>query len=393
MDILRPKMIGDINKSKILELVKNRSTSRAEMADILNISRPAVTKNVNTLIEVGLIKEGRLEDSESGRKPLLLEFNKTFGYVLGINVRSKIIQIVLADLMGNILDKEIIDIGNNDSFEVYEQIKKSIIHLIDRKEIKLEEVLSVGISSPGINDLKSGGYVLNPFIKHWNRLNLVKKLKADLDLDSVVFNDVDISVMGERLKGNAKECNDFAYLKLWDGFAARYIIGGRMHHGVNNAAGEIGFMVLDEKFLQKQLNTTGKLESIITNSGISDMYKQYASQKNICVNDKDEFDIKEIIKLKENGNAAADITINKLITYISMVIINICTVIDPELIILGGDLINVDDVFIDNIVKTINNNFPFPPKIVRAALGEESEIIGCISVALEEANKKLQMLW
>lgn len=387
MEITNPKMIGDINKSKIIDLIKRQPISRAEIADILNISRPAVTKNVNALLEIGLVREGRTNHAPSGRKPQLLEFNTSFAYVMGINIRSKTVQIVLADLKGSIIDKEELKISDrNNALALYNQICHSIKQIINQRNIRLEDIYSVGISSPGIKDPKTGGHLLNPFLKDWDKMNLVEMLKQDLNLDCLEYNDVDMSAMGERLAGKGTDCNSFVYIKLWDGFASRYMMDGRIYRGVNHAAGEIGFMLLGQEFLQDKIDATGKLEKMIINSGLSELYNKLSGQTG-------ERDIGEIIKFSKTDDKAAIEIVDKLIQYAAMIIVNIASVLDPEMIILGGDLVNLEQEHMERISNLVSNNFPFKPKIEKSQLGDESEIIGCISVALENASKKLQLLW
>jgi predicted NBD/HSP70 family sugar kinase len=394
MEIINPKMIGDINKSKIIELIKSCPISRSEIADLLNISRPAVTKNVNALLETGIIREGETDDSLAGRKPLLLEFNNSFGYVMGINIRSKTIQIVLGDLTGRKIDDDKLAIADkNNALTVYKQICKSISSIAERNGMELKDVFTVGISSPGIKDPNTGGHLLNPFIKNWEKINLVDMLKRDLNLECFEFNDVDMSTMGERLSGKGKNCSSFVYIKLWDGFASRYMSNSQIHRGLNNAAGEIGFMLLGEEFLQEGIGTSGKLENMMINSGVADLYKKLSENSITDIDEKSEFGIKEIIGLSKNGDTAAIEVVKKLIKYTAMTIVNITSILDPELIILGGDLVNVDDNYISEMTEIISNNFPFTPRIEKSELGGDSEVIGCISVALEEANKKLQLLW
>lgn len=394
MRIANSKMIGDHNKLEIMELIKRSPISRAEISKILKISKPAVTKNVNVLMSVGLIKEGKTDDSPMGRKALLLEYNYTFAYILGINIGSKNLQINLADLGGNIIDMEISKIKNNENAEdVYNQIVDSMKSVINKKNLKLQNILSVAISSPGIRNPETGGYEFNPFIKNWDKLDLPKLLKNDLNLDCVVFNDVDMSIMGERLKGIGVNYNNLAYLKLWDGFAARLIINGQIYRGINNAAGEIGFMMLGENYIQDKSDETGYLEKLISNEGVSNLYKELSISNGVDSAEDKELTIKSIVELANKKDLIAIKVLKKLTKYLVMVIINIVVVVNPEIVILGGDLTNVNDAFMDNIHEILSNNFPYKINVVRGSLGENSEIVGCIFVALKEANEKLKLLW
>lgn len=394
MKVLNPKMIGDLNKLEIMEIIKKSPISRAEISKILKISKPAVTRNVNVLLNVGLIKEGQIDDSPMGRKALLLEYNYTFAYILGVNIGSKKLQIALADLGGNIIELEVFDIKNKENPEdVYNQIVDSIKYIINKKDLMIENILSVGVSSPGIRNPETGGYELNPFIKSWDKLNLDKLLKIDLNLDCIVFNDVDMSIMGERLKGMGVNYNNIAYLKLWDGFAARLIINGQIYRGINNAAGEIGFMMLGENYIQNKPDVTGYLEKLISNGGVSNMYRELSLSNDVNVTENRELSIKQIVNLANKKDFIAIKVLDNLTKCLAMVIINIVSVVNPEIVILGGDLTNVSDAFMDNIHEILNNNFPYKTNVVRGSLGDNSEIVGCISVALKEANEKMRLLW
>ena len=105
------KYIGDatllrrVNRSAILELIRDEGPiSRSELARLLQLSPPTITRIVNPLIEASLIIEGKHGSSKGGRRPVLLELNYRASLIIGVYVNENMVG-ALADLNGDILER------------------------------------------------------------------------------------------------------------------------------------------------------------------------------------------------------------------------------------------------------------------------------------------------
>ncbi|HEX7021491.1 MAG TPA: winged helix-turn-helix transcriptional regulator, partial [Trueperaceae bacterium] len=89
---------------RILDLIRREgSTSRAELARRLKVSKPTISGAVGVLLDLELFHEGRYATSSGGRPPRLLDFNPRAGFVIGMDIGATTARAVLADLQGEVV--------------------------------------------------------------------------------------------------------------------------------------------------------------------------------------------------------------------------------------------------------------------------------------------------
>lgn len=394
-DLANPKMIGDKNKASIIRLVRAKGPiSRADIARQLNLSPPAVSNNINALLEAGIIKEIGTYDSSVGRKPVLLCFNSTFGYVLGIDIGEYKIRCGVANLDGDIIDfNEVPTMANEGGEFVLKRVNNIILSMLEKNRINNDKILAAGIGSPGIKNVNTGTNILAPFIKSWDQINIKNRMEEKFKFPFIVENDVDMSIIGEYWKGAGRNYENMAYIKLGDGVAARFILNGRLYRGINFAAGEIGFMLPDKELIQDRFCEQGALEKLICNDAIASNYKnKYEQLKGKKFPDED-ISISDVLKRWEEGDDIANLIVEDIKIYLGIALINIISILNPEVIILGGQLSDVPQQFIVSLKDMLSKHVLFIPEIIPAQLGNNAGVIGAIAVALAKAEKLLSSFW
>ena len=94
--------------SNILEIVRSeKRVSRIQISQKLGLTPASISKLTKKLIEKKFIEEERIEKREkgAGRPQILLKLNSQAGYILGIYMAPKKIDIILTDLSLKILKK------------------------------------------------------------------------------------------------------------------------------------------------------------------------------------------------------------------------------------------------------------------------------------------------
>ena len=95
-------LLRKVNESAILELIREQGPiSRSDLARLLHLSPPTITRIVNPLIEAGLVLEGDPGDSKGGRRPILLTFNSRASLIVGVYVGQNLVG-ALADLISDL---------------------------------------------------------------------------------------------------------------------------------------------------------------------------------------------------------------------------------------------------------------------------------------------------
>jgi glucokinase len=93
----------------------------------------------------------------------------------------------------------------------------------------------------------------------------------------------------------------------------------------------------------------------------------------------------DVFKAARAGDAEAKRIIDRASNYLAQAAVALCTVIDPEVFVLGGGIAENEPELRDRISDVVITTLPFPPKVVQAALGGDSPLVGALALAVEKA--------
>ena len=121
------------NQNAIIKfIIKNGPISRAELAKRLKISKPTVSTNVEGLLEKNILLEVGRGETHIGKKPILLDFNKNYKYVLACDLSRNNSKIAVSNLQGEIVAEDKIVIYNNlAGRDMKEYIKNSVLGFLN----------------------------------------------------------------------------------------------------------------------------------------------------------------------------------------------------------------------------------------------------------------------
>lgn len=390
MHIATPSAIGDHNKYAILELIKNHDgISREELARTLALSTPAVSKNVNALIEAGIIYENGTAETQMGRKPMLLYYNSRLMYVVSAEIMPQGIRGALADFAGNIMVLEERPSNVEDSVEaILASVTELIRSLCDQRPVE-SEVACVCVASPGCTDSTTFFNLLSTYQEAWADVNLMEELESRLGITAIVRNDVELNLTGECWRGAGRECKNILLVTYGDGFACRAMVDGHMFRGARCMAGEIGYLITSIDQVRDTFRSPGVLEQRLSR----DIFAEYRRLAG------DGADLPAVIKFPwllrraNEGDALAERFVREATDLIAVAVNNAVLVLNPEMIILAGDAAELRKSDVAHIADVLERSCPMAPVIQRAHLGKNAGIYGGIRVALQHADKKLVELW
>jgi predicted NBD/HSP70 family sugar kinase len=380
------------NQKTIIEYLREKGPmSKADLAKMLKISKPTVAKNVEELISKKILYEYGEGISSGGRKPLLISFNKTYKYILSLEININHPRIALFDLDGGIIKTLKIEINKKIKEKKYfEKIYFEINQLIEDQEIKEERIGIISVSTPGIIDEKSGEITANPQFKEWETINLINELNKIFGKKVIVKNDISMAALGEKHYGIGKQFNNLIYISSTLGVGAGLIINGKLYEGIRKAAGEIGYFVEKEN-----LDSNESFESLYSIPNIINKIQlELKNNKNSILyglTDKAEKEVKfpmviECIKLKDQY--ILDV-IGKVALSYAVIINNISILLDLECVIIGGYLAEFGVVFTDIISDIINKKSPIKVEILTTKLKETASLYGTYIVGNDYLTKNM----
>ncbi|MGN6196759.1 MAG: ROK family protein [Ginsengibacter sp.] len=241
---------------------------------------------------------------------------------------------------GKILWREITPLDKRKGEEVGELITSRILSLSDTARLSGDEIISVGVSVPGIYHSKKGT-VWAPNIPEWNDFPLLEEIKkVAANIPVKIDSDRACYILGEAWKGNAQQCDDAIFLAVGTGIGAGILIDGNVLRGAHDIAGAIGWMALSAPF-KKEYVECGCFEHYCSGEGIAKVAQQFLCEKNDYLGELKNKPIKEItchdiFNAYSNNDEIANEVINICIQFWGMTTANLVSLFNPEKIIFGG---------------------------------------------------------
>lgn len=314
------------NQTLILRLIRQRAPlSRYELAKLTELSPTTVGAAVEELLTMGLLRETE-GSSTGGRKPRLLELNAKGNMVLAVGFMGG--QFALCNLQGQILQQHPLVFKSQDGPGMLGELAAQLQSFLEVQG--RDNVLGVGISIPGLVDPETGRVLFSSYLG-WQHLPLASRLGEALGLPVVVENDGIALALGETIFREALERGeeDFVYIHAGYGIGATLVLGGEIQRGGGQLAGEIGHMTIDWQGPQCSCGNRGCLETLIS---IPRLLARYQGITGTALN------YSQFRERLEGGDEAALEVLNYCGTLLGMGLVNICNLLNPQLILLGGDL-------------------------------------------------------
>jgi glucokinase len=382
----KPTLIRDINRSMILETIeKEGPISRADISRLTGISSPTVSLVVEHFLKKGIVKEKGIGESSGGRKPTLIELNSNGGFVVGIDLGGTNIKLVLIDLGGKIVKKvNGPTINSSSKNKILDRLEELIHSVIDESDADRDLILGIGIGVSGVAD-ESGRVSFAPALG-WEDMPVRDLLREEFGIPVVVENDVNAATIGEKLFGVGKTVENFVFVAIGTGVGAGIIINGELYKGFANAAGEVGYLVMGDKYLKDYRKGFGCFESLISGSAIAakaakQMRCYNSGPTRISFRQVKNITAKDVFEAAKRKDKIALKIVEEVSKYLAIGLGNISALLNPEMIVLGGGISKQEGILLKPLRKMMAKITPIPPRIVISSLGNDAGVIGAAAIA------------
>lgn len=254
---------------------------------------------------------------------------------LSFDVGGTNIKYSLIDTNGNILKS-----GKYTTITNREEFLNKIEDIVKENSEKIE---GLAFSMPGVIDVDKGHMITGGALYELYDYNFKEELEKRINIPVEIENDVNCVALAEKWLGNAKENKNFICLTIGTGVGGALFINDKIVRGAKYSAGEFGFMITE------RLKNTADSTLSMRGSVRGGLIKSYAKKVN---QNWEELDGKKIFEYAENGDKIAIETINEFYTNIAYSIFNLIVSLNPEKILVGGE-ISVRTDFIEKIKEKL----------------------------------------
>jgi len=274
----------------------------------------------------------------------------------------------------------------------------SVAHrTLERAGIKVSRLKGIGIAAAGALDVKRGLVTASPNLPGWRNVPLSDIMTERLGVKAYLINDASAAVFGEHCFGAGKGIANLIYLAIGTGIGGGIIIDGQLYVGVDGCAGEIGHMTVDVNGQRCNCGNVGCLETLASGTAMAKeaikcLSRGEKSSLVILAKGKlENITAKMIAQAARQGDSLARGVIAKAAHYLGVGMVNLVDIFNPELIIVGGGVAQMGDLFLEPARRVVRERaFSLPAhtvRIVRAKLGNNSGIIGAALFVFQEIKK------
>ncbi|WP_277675506.1 ROK family protein [Saccharopolyspora rectivirgula] len=309
----------------------NGATSRAELAEVTGLTRSAIADLTGELASRGLAAEGSPDRNRGsrGRPPVTVSPRSENAYVLAAAIEVETLRVSRVGIGGTVLDEaeephEYIPGDPSSSIEQLSRMLDGLLRTCD------EPPRALGVAVPGLVR-SSDELVLHAPNLGWTDLALGEELRRTTGLPGPVLigNEARLAAIAENRRGAGRGCSNLVYISAEVGVGGGIITGNRVLTGHSGIGGEIGHMITRPGGRRCRCGRRGCWETEIGADALLRHAGVPASQERRAA-------LNELLSDAERGNPSAVAAFRSLCTPVAFGLTNLCSIFDPERVVLGG---------------------------------------------------------
>lgn len=329
---------------------------------------------------------------------------KTKTYVVGVDLGATKMLAAVVSPKGEILSQvKRPTMPASDADEIVKRLTKTVRQAIKQAGVPAKRVLAVGVGAPAPVDPQTGFVFQATNVPVLNDFPLGQRLSAALGRPVWVDNDVNVGTLGEYALGAGRGTSNMVGIFVGTGVGGGVIVNGRLHHGLRNSAGEVGHMVVGFKGRPDEplcgCGQPGCLEAYASRTAIErDIRDAIAAGRETLMVQLLEQSGKERItsgllaKALERGDPLLIEIMDRVTTYLALLVVSIVNFFDPEMVIFGGGVTAalgerlLEPIRRDALRWCLQQKDTDRVRIVAAELGDYAGVLGAATIARSYLN-------
>jgi glucokinase len=290
-----------------------------------------------------------------------------------------------------------------DTQTVLDMIDGMLEEITNSGKLQDGRILRVGVAVGGLVDASHGIVRTLHHAHSWNDFPLQDYLEKHLDIPCIIDNNANAAALAEARVGVLCQERDIQhkfepvvlYVGLGRGIGGGLIDNGKIYHGTTCTAGEIGHLIVKENGPKCSCGGYGHLEAIASAQAISrtmiglsvEHPETEAAIRRITGSRAERITAEQVFQLANEGDKVAQGIVNDVHTYLAIALANIVHLINPGVIILGGQVAQIGELLIAPLQARLDDlclAASQPVRIVQGTLGSEANSVGAIMLALQD---------
>jgi predicted NBD/HSP70 family sugar kinase len=361
-------------------LVHHGAATQAQLARMTGLSSATVSNIIRDMVDRGIVSTS--PTTSSGRRALSVSLNAGETAAVGIDIGRRHVRVVLAGLGYHVLQEDwrplparhSAEVGLNVAVELFDKV-------LGQAGLSRSSVLGTGVGIPGPIDRRTGTVVEGAILPEWVGINILQQLQDRLGTPVHLDNDANLGALAQVTWGSFSATADLTFLKIGTGIGAGLIVNGRLHYGNVGVTGEVGHATIAEHGLVCRCGNRGCLETVASTSVLMEMLSRGLEAPLTTA---------DIVQLALNRNNAALRVIDDAGLAIGRALANVCNLINPAVIVIGGPLTGLGDILLEPVRRGLAR-YTVPligqtTTVAMSSLGDRAEALGAAALVMRRSG-------
>ncbi|MBT0994433.1 ROK family protein [Cellulomonas sp. DKR-3] len=372
--------LREANRARIVNAVQQRgSLTQVELAGLTGLSPATVSNIVKELTTAGVLHTA--PTSRSGRRAQQVTLARNLGLVAGLHFGTRSLRVALADVSHRIVAEQRLPLPPDHRADVgLDRAAQLLAEMVEQVDASMSEVLAVGVGVPAPVDVRTGQVSTRGLLRGWDGVAVPDLLGDRLGVPVEVDNDANLGALAEVRLGAARGHRHAVYLRASHGVGGGLVLDGRVFHGRMGSAGEIGHVTIDDHGPVCRCGNRGCLEMYTGARVLLDLLRPTHGSLTLA----------DAVARALEGDPGCRRVFADAGRHLGVALASVCNLVDPEVVVVGGQLAEAGDVLLDPLRATlVERTLPSiggPALVVPSALGATAEVRGALVVALESAS-------
>jgi predicted NBD/HSP70 family sugar kinase len=393
-----PSLLRELNDRAALELLLDgRSLTRSQLSELTGVSKVTVAQMLARLEERGLVAAVGERSVGRGPNAALYSVVPSSAYVAALYVEYGLVSTAVADVTGRVIAEASEDTnGDGDPVEV---VRSAVNRACQRAGVSVDMLSAFVIGSPGVVDPVTGDPQLAINLPAWHE-GVLAGLRGALHKNVLIENDVNLAAMAEHELGAATGADNFVLLWISTGVGLATMLGGRLHRGATGAAGEIGWLPVPGAPITKDVRypAGGGLQWLTGADAIGALAAEFGFGESGPGERSPAETVRAAVAVttaavadaaaSPGGNGAR--FLDELARRVALGAAAVCTVIDPGLMVLGGEIgLAGGTALADRVAAEVARICPVRPRVVPTTVATVPILCGALLTAVQLARADL----
>ena len=377
----RPHLLRALNDRAALDLlVEHGPLSRVQICELTGLSKPTASQLLGRLESAGLVRPVGTSSGGPGRNAVLYAVDGRVAHVAAVDITPGRVAVAIADIAGKLVHETEVRRSRGEKRSPADLVVGALATATGPIGLSRGDLASVVVGLPGAYDAAQDRVTLLDHLHGWSAPGSVATVRDALSPAVVVVeNDVNLAAIAERHRGAGRRVGSFALLWVASGLGLAVDLEGVLHRGATGGAGEIGYMPVPATPPGPR---PMDFHDLVGSAAVRRLARDFGVRGRSAAD--------AVAAASTTADEASNGFLDEVATRLASGLATIVAVLDPELVVLTGDICRAGgERLTQRVQRHLHRLSKLRPSVAVSAVEGNPVLVGALELGLRGARDAL----